>query len=412
MLASLDNMPLAVAIIRLDLDENGQPEDFTFAYANEALAKLENVPLERLLGAAFYRDIFPKGDRKWLIPYWETASRGTVQTLNDFSPEIERFLEIKCYQPCPGYCACILTDVSEKVSLEQNLETARRTIDVALKNSLDCLFSYELENRTIINNKDTHLRFNTLPLRIDNVPQSFVDYGIILPETLPLMEDIARRLEEGAEEITEEVELNMTGKKGDFQWHKITYVAYLDPISNKKRIVGMIRNIHEEVLHRLHLEKEACTDALTGLYNLKAAHRLFNERRHSKKINAFFLFDLDDFKHINDTHGHQIGDAVLRFFADVLKRAFRKDDIVFRLGGDEFAAFAVGGDYNFAESICERFFSILSTQADFPFPLHASIGIGLSETSNHTYAESYKAADTALYRAKGEGKNRWSMERL
>ena len=113
LLACLDNMPLAAAIIRLDLDKTGNPEDFTFVYANEALAELENVPLDRLLGAAFYRDIFPSGDRKWLAPYWETASRGTVQTLNDFSPEIDRFLEIKCYQPCHGFCACILTDVSE-----------------------------------------------------------------------------------------------------------------------------------------------------------------------------------------------------------------------------------------------------------------------------------------------------------
>ena len=54
LLACLDNMPLAAAIIRLDLDKTGNPEDFTFVYANEALAELENVPLDRLLGAAFY----------------------------------------------------------------------------------------------------------------------------------------------------------------------------------------------------------------------------------------------------------------------------------------------------------------------------------------------------------------------
>ena len=53
LLACLDNMPLAAAIIRLDLDKTGNPEDFTFVYANEALAELENVPLDRLLGAAF-----------------------------------------------------------------------------------------------------------------------------------------------------------------------------------------------------------------------------------------------------------------------------------------------------------------------------------------------------------------------
>ena len=412
LLACLDNMPLAAAIIRLDLDKTGNPEDFTFVYANEALAELENVPLDRLLGAAFYRDIFPSGDRKWLAPYWETASRGTVQTLNDFSPEIDRFLEIKSYQPCHGFCACILTDVSEKVSLERELEDARRSVDVALRNSLDALFLYDMESNSIINNKDTLLRFKTLPPRFDNVPRCFVDYGVMRAESLPLAEKMFRRLEEGAEEVTEEIELNMTGKKDDFQWYKITYIAYPCPVSGKKRILGMTRNIHEEVLHRLRLEKEACTDALTGLYNLKAAQRLFSDRERSPHSKAFFLFDLDDFKKINDTHGHQIGDAVLRFFADVLNQAFREDDIVFRLGGDEFAAFATGRGNAFAKGICERFFDILAAQADFPFPLHASIGIGLSETSGHSYAEFYRTADSALYKAKGDGKNRWRMERL
>ena len=100
------------------------------------------------------------------------------------------------------------------------------------------------------------------------------------------------------------------------------------------------------------------------------------------------------------------------FFADVLNQAFREDDIVFRLGGDEFAAFATGRGNAFAKGICERFFDILAAQADFPFPLHASIGIGLSETSGHSYAEFYRTADSALYKAKGDGKNRWRMERL
>lgn len=189
-----------------------------------------------------------------------------------------------------------------------------------------------MESNSIINNKDTLLRFKTLPPRFDNVPRCFVDYGVMRAESLPLAEKMFRRLEEGAEEVTEEIELNMTGKKDDFQWYKITYIAYPCPVSGKKRILGMTRNIHEEVLHRLRLEKEACTDALTGLYNLKAAQRLFSDRERSPHSKAFFLFDLDDFKKINDTHGHQIGDAVLRFFADVLNQAFREDDIVFRLG--------------------------------------------------------------------------------
>lgn len=412
LLACLDNMPMAIAVIRLELDETNTPVDFLFVYGNAALSELEKVSLDRLIGSFFYRDIFPDGDRKWLIPYWETASQGTVQTLNDFSPEIGRFLEIKCYQPSYGFCTCILTDVSEKVRLERELEDARRCIDIALRNTLDGIFFYDMEKRFIVNGKNTGLRLKNLPARFDNVPQSFVDYGIMRPESLPLAEDLFRRLDEGAEEVSEEFELNLTGKENDFQWYKVTYIVYKSPSCDKKRVLAMTRNINEEVLYRRHLEQEASTDPLTRLLNRKTAQKRIGDIADTSLTKAFFLFDLDDFKGINDTYGHQLGDATLCFFAKVLKDVFAEEDIVFRLGGDEFAAFTQGSGAAFVEGICERIFAALATQAEFPFPLHTCIGIGLGTVSGHAYTELYHTADKALYLAKKAGKNKWHMEAL
>lgn len=410
LLACLDNMPMAIAVIRLELDEANTPVDFMFVYGNEALAELEKVTLNRLIGSYFYRDIFPDGDRKWLVPYWETASRGTVQTLNNFSPEIDRFLEITCYQPCYGFCTCILRDVSEKIRLERELEDARRCIDVALRNTLDGIFFYDIEKRSIINDKDTLLRLRNLPPRFDNVPQCFVDCGIMRAEFLPLAEEVLRRLDEGEEEVSEEFELNLTGKENDFQWYKVTYVTYSSPFSEKKRVLVMTRNINEEVLYRHHLEQEASTDPLTRLYNRKTAQRLIGKVLDDSQTKAFFLFDLDDFKGINDTHGHQVGDATLCFFAKVLQHAFRDRDIIFRLGGDEFAAFAQGRGTKFVECICERIFAALRAQTEFPFSLNASIGVGLSTVLGQAYSELYQTADKALYLAKNAGKNQWRMD--
>lgn len=100
------------------------------------------------------------------------------------------------------------------------------------------------------------------------------------------------------------------------------------------------------------------------------------------------------------------------FFAKVLKDVFAEEDIVFRLGGDEFAAFTQGSGAAFVEDICERIFAALETQAEFPFPLHTCIGIGLGTVSGHAYAELYHTADKALYWAKKTGKNKWHMEAL
>lgn len=411
LLACLDNMPLAIAVIRLELDENNAPVDFTFVYGNEALAKLEKLPLDKLLGASFYRDLFPAGDKKWLDHYWETATRGTVQTLNNFSPEIDRFLEVKCFQPCYGLCACILTDVSGKIFLERELEDARRSVELALKNTLDYMFFYDLDKRAILNDNDIVPCVPNLPLRLDNAPYSLLEYGILRPESLDLAEEVFRRLHSGSGELVEDFEMNLTGEPDNFQWYKVKFIPYDSLVFKKKYILIMAHNIHKEVLYRTCLEQDALMDPLTHLYNRKAALRIFEERTNIRQGKALFLFDLDDFKGINDTYGHQTGDDTLCFFANTLKHAFRKDDIVFRLGGDEFAAFAQTMDLNFVKAICANILAQLRSQKEFSFAIRTSIGVAVSK-EDLDYTAFYKAADKALYHAKTSGKDNWYISVL
>lgn len=83
---------------------------------------------------------------------------------------------------------------------------------------------------------------------------------------------------------------------------------------------------------------------MTGIYNnIAAKQKIINTISNTQNIaNAFFLIDLDDFKTINDTYGHPVGDKVIRLVAESLESTFRCSDIIFRLGGDEFGALAIG----------------------------------------------------------------------
>ena len=73
---------------------------------------VENTPLNEMVNHSFYA-VFKNGDRKWLITYADIALNGGQRTLHDYSPEIDKTLTIYCYQPQPGYCACVLVpDVS------------------------------------------------------------------------------------------------------------------------------------------------------------------------------------------------------------------------------------------------------------------------------------------------------------
>ena len=103
----LDDMPLAFCVIELVFNKDGRGVDIIFRYCNAEMANVEGVPVEEMLNRSFY-EIFRNGDKKWLVAYADVALNGTKHTLHDYSPEIDKYLTIHCYQPEPGYCACVL----------------------------------------------------------------------------------------------------------------------------------------------------------------------------------------------------------------------------------------------------------------------------------------------------------------
>ena len=103
----LNDMPLAFCVIELVFDANGRGVDFVFRYCNEEMAVVEGIPVSEMLNNSFY-EVFKNGDKKWLITYADVALNGTKVVLHDYSPEIGKDLSIYCFQPHPGYCACIL----------------------------------------------------------------------------------------------------------------------------------------------------------------------------------------------------------------------------------------------------------------------------------------------------------------
>ena len=103
----LNDMPLAFCVIELVFDANGRGVDFVFRYCNEEMAVVEGIPVSEMLNNSFY-EVFENGDKKWLVTYADVALNGTKVVLHDYSPEIGKDLSIYCFQPHPGYCACIL----------------------------------------------------------------------------------------------------------------------------------------------------------------------------------------------------------------------------------------------------------------------------------------------------------------
>lgn len=159
----------------------------------------------------------------------------------------------------------------------------------------------------------------------------------------------------------------------------------------------------------------AVTDDMTGLYNRRYFDRhlgvMLSKAQSQERDMALMILDIDHFKAVNDTYGHDIGDAVLREFAARLKRNIRGVDLACRFGGEEFVVLMPDTDYRQAEIVAERVRHSISERtfevsAGRPLSVTVSAGVALNETASDTPESLIKRADVALYRAKREGRNR------
>ena len=145
-------------------------------------------------------------------------------------------------------------------------------------------------------------------------------------------------------------------------------------------------------------------DALTGLYNRSAYEYMRNDLNMSR--NALLLVDVDKFKGINDTYGHDVGDLVLKRVAEVLKDSFRSTDLVFRLGGDEFVVIMSNVDSSMRDQV-KRKIDQANVMLQKPFedlpPTSLSVGVAFADRENPE-GDIFKDADTALYRVKEAGR--------
>jgi diguanylate cyclase (GGDEF)-like protein len=196
---------------------------------------------------------------------------------------------------------------------------------------------------------------------------------------------------------------------GSWRWFESRCQALGDE-DEIRGVISIIRDISERKERERQLAVAAMTDSLTGLPNRRAfreaAARLAEDK--SPEVAAIALFDIDHFKLVNDRFGHDVGDEVLQSFAFSALQQLRDGDTIARFGGEEFALLLPGTEEADAVALCERLRSAIADTVCLTAagPVRFTISGGVAALGSDGLDAALKLADTALYQAKNQGRDR------
>lgn len=319
-------------------------------------------------------------------------------------------------------------DFSQRVDFLGEFSQAFNSMVLRLSDSIEALRESELKFRTVadftndweywVDPKGRFLWVSPACARLTGYkPEDFVADPLLLhtlvhPEDRPLFQahfaDIGR---------SDTPHCDMDFRVQDRSGHQFWVQHTCHPVFAPDGAYLGRRGCNRDITARKELEEElkrrAATDFLTGVSNRRSfLHRAQEELLRSERYGhslALLMLDIDRFKSINDTHGHAMGDAVLKAVVAACHQNLRQVDILGRLGGEEFAALLPQTDQAGALAICER---VRQAVANITLPAKEGMvcvtaSLGLAELHRGESLDALmRRADTALYRAKGEGRNR------
>ena len=294
---------------------------------------------------------------------------------------------------------CVIVDISEQKRIIQELELEKERYDLLVQASNEIIFDVDVLPK--------HIAWSPLYRRIFG----FEPFGKLASESAPPLKSepdkniavISAFIHKIiAEKHSGSEELLLSYANGEQHWFRIRANCIIKK-ETVIRLVGKLDNIDAEMLEKEKLQDMSRIDQLTGVYN-KAGFKTVVEALLKESGSGSFIFtDLDNFKTVNDTLGHQTGDKVLQEMAAKLQQFFRSDDIIGRFGGDEFYIYAPGlspeATVKRAEDLCR----ILHTAYD-GVTVSASIGICYFPEHGRDFDKLVHLADVAAYVVKERGK--------
>jgi diguanylate cyclase (GGDEF)-like protein len=318
-----------------------------------------------------------------------------------------RLIAVRYQQVVNGNRVCTYEDITERERAADELKEQHRRFDIALNNMAHGLAMIDAQMRLIVCNRRYIEMFGLSP--------DVVKPGVTMREILEHSVAIGnfRRSDMTSEQLYADYVQALAA--GDMIAHRHLASGRIIKITHQRMTQGGLVAIYEDITehHRAeeHIAHMARHDALTDLPN----RTLFRERMAEGlsrveglgETLAVICLDLDNFKGVNDTLGHPIGDRLLGTIAQRIRMAVGEGDTVARLGGDEFAVLQCNASARSAESLARKLVELISEPVEIDgHEINSGVSIGIALAPNDGTAADHlmKCADLALYRAKAEGR--------
>ncbi len=383
-----------------------------YTFINRQFESLFHIKMDEIKGKTPY-DCFPKeiaashieNDQK----VFESKIPMQFDEMATHDEGIHSYLSVKFPLFDPDgtvYAVCgISTDITERKQIEED----KTRLSEITETTTDFVGTATIEGRVLYINKAGR-KVIGIGENEDISNLRISDYHPKWASDLILTEGIPDAIREGAW-IGETAFLSRDGREIPFSQ---VIIVHKNPDGTVRNLSTIGRDISERKRFETQIMYMANRDPLTNLLNRRRFYEdmegwLAQTRRFGIKGAVLFL-DLDNFKYINDSLGHQAGDKLLIAIAGLLRERLRETDILARLGGDEFAIILPHADVNLAESVANQIRELVqyhtSVEKNYPPGITVSIGIALFPGHGDTVETLLSYADLAMYRAKEEGRNR------
>ncbi len=306
-------------------------------------------------------------------------------------------------------------EIEERIKAEEALIKSESKYRLLAENINDVIWTCDMDmNLTYITPSVKQLTgYDVVEVMSQDMNENFMPHPLAMALQTMAEEVESEKLKNMSPRGVKTFELEMLRKDGATVWTEVSVSLMIDQNNHIKGFLGVFHNIANRKLLEEELRALATTDPLTGVNNrrslLEKVTVVLARARRYEEFFSVLMIDIDNFKQVNDTFGHQVGDKVIKAMSETCMAGLRETDIFGRMGGDEFAAVLVKTDMKNALSVAEQLRHKLSRLSvdggGDALYFTVSIGVSTYEDQDKSIETIMHRADIALYNAKNSGRN-------